>query len=248
VSDWDAILGEAALGLDLARVDAPRNRPGLALAHRAVAVLDHKPEPGTAPRPDAPPSLKLAGRPEPIAIDPDAIFREEALEFRARGRDAPGGVVRLGSNWLTWAYRATLLLLAAAIASMWVIRTSETTSGPVAVDGRTGLAAIVIPAAAGADLTGARRLAVVLPDGRSLQVTSLHAVVAGDTAIKARGFTPPKQPAILVTGRIGRGKAAAAALNTRPLRTQATVVLRSETVADVLARQFSAMLGEQAAP
>ena len=155
VSDWDAVIGEAALGLDLARVDAPRNRPGLALARRAVAVLDHRPDtgpgtepadadprpgtgPGTRPRPDARPSLKLAGRPEPIAIDPDAIFREEALEFRARGRDVPGGVVRLGSHWLTWAYRVTLALLAAAIASMWVIRTSESTSGPVALDGRTG--------------------------------------------------------------------------------------------------------------
>jgi hypothetical protein len=246
VSDWDAIIGEVALGLDLARVDAPRNRPVLALAQQAVAVLDKRPdkEPGTRPdsRPDTRPSLKLAGHPEPVAIDPDAIFREEALEFRARGRDVPGSVVRLGSHWLSWAYRVTLVLLGVAIASMWVIRTSESTTGPVAVDGRTGLVAILIPAAAGPDLTGSQNLTVVLSDRRSLRVTGLHAVLAADAAIKNAGFTPLKQPAILVTGQAnqaGPGKT---------LHAQATVILRSETVADVLARQFNAMLGQGTAP
>jgi hypothetical protein len=254
VNDWDAIIGEAALGLDLARVDAPRNRPGLALARRAVAVLDKRPdtepdtEPDTGPRPDARPSLKLAGRPEGTAIDPDAIFREEAVEFRARGRDLPGGVVRLGSQWLTWAYRVTLVLLAVAIASMWVIRTSESTTGPVAVDGRTGMVAILIPAAAGADLTGSRGLAVVLPDGRSIRVTGPHAMLAGDAAIRKAGFTPPNQPAILVTGQLDQAAPDPKSPRAATLRSQATVILRSETVADVLARQFNAMLGEQAAP
>lgn len=249
MSDWDAIIGEAALGLDLARVDAARNRPVLAMAQRAVAVLDKRPDtepdtgPGTRPLPDARPTLKLADRPEPIAIDPDAIFREEALEFRARGRDVPGGVVRLGSQWLTWAYRVTLVLLVAAIASMWVIRTSESTTGPVAVDGRSGLVAMLIPAGAGPDLTGSQNLTVVLPDGRSIRVTGLHAVLADDAAIKNAGFTPLKQPAILVTGQLN-GPSPAAAL----LHTQATVILRSETVADVLARQFNAMLGQGTTP
>jgi hypothetical protein len=241
VSDWDALMGEAALGLDLARVDATRNRP--ALARRAVAVLEKRPD--TSPLPDARPSLKLARRPEPMAIDPDSIFREEALEFRARGRDVPGGVVRLGSQWLTWAYRVTLVLLAAAIASMWVIRTSESTTGPVAVDGRTAMVAIVVPAAAGADLTGSRGLTVVLADGRSIRVTGLHAVLADDAAIRDAGFTPPKQPAILVTGQLDQ---AGPDPKSPTLRTRATVILRSETVADVLARQFDAMLGEEAAP
>jgi hypothetical protein len=257
VSDWDAIIGEAALGLDLARVDAARNRPVLALAQRAVAVLDKRPdpEPGTepatepdphpdpSPLPDARPTLKLASRPEPIAIDPDAIFREEALEFRARGRDVPVGVVRLGSQWLTWAYRVTLVLLVAAIASMWVIRTSESTTGPVAVDGRTAMVSMLIPAGAGPDLTGSQNLTLVLPDGRSFRVTGLHALLADDAAIKNAGFTPLKQPAILVTGQLN-GPSPATAL----LHTQATVILRSETVADVLARQFNAMLGQGTAP
>jgi hypothetical protein len=84
---------------------------------------------------------------------------------------------------------------------------------------------------------------VVLPDGRSIRVTGLHAVLADDAAIKNAGFTPLKQPAILVTGQLN-GPSPAAAL----LHTQATVILRSETVADVLARQFNAMLGQGTTP
>jgi hypothetical protein len=238
VSDWDAIMGEAALGLDLARVDSLRNGPGLALVPRArqAAVLT---VPDTVPD-----DLETGPAPDLPAFDPDAIFRDEALEFRARGRDVPGGLVRLGSHWLTWAYRVTLVLLAAAITSMWVIRTSESTSGPVAVDGRTGMVAALLPAAAGADLTGSSGFTLVLPGGRELRVTGLHAVLADDAAIRNAGFQPLKQPAILVTGQLDQGAAPAGA----PLRTQATVVLRSETVADVLARQFGTMLGQGTAP
>ena len=234
VSDWDAVIGEAALGLDLARVDS--------LSDGVLTVPDTVPDDLEA---GPPPSLALAPRSPAPAFDPDAIFRDEALEFRARGRDVPGGLVRLGSHWLTWAYRVTLVLLAAAIASMWVIRTSESTSGPVAVDGRTGMVAALLPAAAGADLTGSSGFTLVLPGGRELRVTGLHAVLADDAAIRNAGFQPLKQPAILVTGQFDQG---AAAIRGAPLRTQATVVLRSETVADVLARQFGTMLGQGTAP
>ncbi len=232
VNDWDAITGEAALGLDLARVDSLRNGPGLALVPRArqAAVLTV---------------------PDTVPDDLEAsIFRDEALEFRARGRDLPGGVVRLGSRWLTWAYRVTLVLLAAAIASMWVIRTSESTSGPVAVDGRTGMVAALLPAAAGAGLTGSSGFTLVLPGGRELRVTGLHAILADDAAISKAGFQPLKQPAILVTGQLDQDAALGhdAVPGRAPLRTQATVVLRSETVADVLARQFGTMLGQGTAP
>src|SRR6185437_6928190 len=69
VNDWDAIMGEAALGLDLARVDSLRNGPGLALVPRArqaavLTVPDTVPDDlETGPAPDLPP------------LDPGAIFR-----------------------------------------------------------------------------------------------------------------------------------------------------------------------------
>ncbi len=243
MNDWDAIIGEAALGLDLARMDSLLNGP--------LTVPDTVPDDlETGPQPDATPPLALAPRSPALSIDPGAIFRDEALEFRARGRDLPGGVVRLGSRWLTWAYRVTLVLLAAAIASMWVIRTSESTSGPVAVDGRTGMVAALLPAAAGAGLTGSSGFTLVLPGGRELRVTGLHAILADDAAISKAGFQPLKQPAILVTGQLDQDAALGhdAVPGRAPLRTQATVVLRSETVADVLARQFGTMLGQGTAP
>jgi hypothetical protein len=242
VNDWDAIIGEAALGLDLARAESVHDRAGLALARsRPAAVLTYPSRPEFMPN-----GLAVAPpHPPPAALDADAIFRAEALEFRARGHDTPGRLVRLGSRWITWAYRVTLVLLAAAIASLWFIRTDESTSGPVAVDGRTGMVAALLPAAAGADLTGSAGFTLVLPGGRELRVTGLHAVLADDAAIRNAGFQPLKQPAILVTGQLDQG---AAAIRGAPLRTQATVVLRSETVADVLARQFGTMLGQGTAP
>jgi hypothetical protein len=239
MSDWDAVIGEAALGLDLARVDS--------LGNGVLTVPDTVPGDLEA---GPPPALTLARRPPPAAIDPGAIIRDEALEFRARGRDVPGGLVRLGSHWLTWAYRAMLVLLAAAIASMWVIRTSESTAGQVAVDGRTGMVAALLPAAAGADLTGSSGFTLVLPGGRELRVTGLHAVLADDAAIRNAGFQPLKQPAILVTGQLDQGAQLdqGTGPGRAPLRTQARVILRSETVADVLARQFGTMLGQGTAP
>jgi hypothetical protein len=242
VNDWDAIIGEAALGLDLARVESVHDRAGLALARsRPAAVLTYPSRPEFMPN-----GLAVAPpHPPPAALDADAIFRAEALEFRARGHDTPGRLVRLGSRWITWAYRVTLVLLAAAIASLWFIRTDESTSGPVAVDGRTGMVAALIPASAGADLAGSRGITVVLPGGRSVLVTGLHAVLADNAAIADAGFTPLRQPAILVTGQFGQSTAS---VPDGPLRAHATIVLRSETLADVLARQFSAMLGQGATP
>jgi hypothetical protein len=50
-----------------------------------------------------------------------------------------------------------------------------------------------------------------------------------------------------VTGQLDPG-AAASVTQDAHLQTQASVVLRSEPLADVLARQFGAMLGTGAAP
>ena len=268
MSDWDAIFGEAALGLDLAKpdlvpagsgqaptrrsqrpagqgpLDPPRDRPaGQAAASSAAAPAGR----GARPSQAAGPSLKLVSRPPAPATNPEAIFRREALEFRARGRDTPGGVVRLGSRWIHWAYRITLVLVVLAIAGMWVIRTSESTSGPAVIDGRTGTAAVLLPTAAGPDLASSRGLTVTLPGGKSVRVTGLHAQLASVSSIQRAGLVPPAQPAILVTGQLDPGAAAAVAQDAH-LQTRASVVLRSEPLADVLARQFGAMLGTGAAP
>jgi hypothetical protein len=193
------------------------------------------------------PSLKLVSRPAAPTTNPEAIFRREALEFRVRGRDTPGGVVRLGARWIHWAYRMTLVLVVVAVAGLWVIRTDESTSGAAVIDGRTGTLAVLLPAVAGPDLASARALTVTLPGGRSVGVSGLHAQLADNTAIRKAGLAPLTQPAVLVTGQLNPGAAVSVAQDVH-LRTQASVVLRSESLADVLARQFRAMLGNGAAP
>lgn len=269
MSDWDAIFGEAALGLDPAKAGLALTGSGQAPARRSQrpsvqAQLDPRrdrpagqaaassaaaPPAGREARPVqvAGPSLKLVSRPPAPATNPEAIFRREALEFRVRGRDTPGGVVRLGSRWIHWAYRMMLVLVVVAVAGMWVIRTDESTSGTAVVDGRTGTVAVLLPAVAGPDLGSGRGLTVTLPGGRSARFTGLHAQLASASSIRRAGLVPPAQPAILVTGQLDPGAAASVAQDAH-LQTQASVVLRSEPLADVLARQFGAMLGNGTAP
>ena len=154
-----------------------------------------------------------------------------------------------GPGWRQWAYRLALVLLVVAVAGMWVIHTNESTSGPAVVDGRTGMVAALLPAVVGPDLPRSPELTVALPGGRSVRVSDLDARLADDTAIRQAGLTPLTQPAILVTGRLDPGASAASVAQDRHLQTQVSVVLRSESLADVLARQFGAMLGHgQATP
>jgi hypothetical protein len=255
VTDWDAIFGEAALGLDLAKVDHAPGGPGQALARNgrssAQALLDPPRDPAIPPArsmPVARLSPQLTNRSAGPTTDRDAIFRTEALEFRARGRDAPGGVVRLGGRPIRWAYRMTLILVVAAVVSLWLIHTDESSSGPAVVDGRTGAVAVLLPAAIGPDLANSQGLTVALPGGRSVRVSVQHAQLADDTAIKKAGLVPTAQPVILVTGRLYPGTSAGPTARDAHLQTEASVVLRSESLADVLARQFHAMLSQGTAP
>ena len=245
MTDWDAIFGEAALGLDLAQIDLVRSARGQhalpAGLRTALSVLT---------RPDRP--RQAAGSPVAVISRPaesrDTIFRQEALEFRARGRDTPGGVVRLGARWIHWTYWMTFVLFAAAVTGICFIRTDESTSGPAMVDGRTGTVTALLPAAAGPDLANARGFTVTLPGGQAARITGLHARLADVASIRRAGLVPPAQPAILLTGRLNPGAAAASVAGDVHLQAQASAVLRSESLADVLARQFGAMLGNGTAP
>jgi hypothetical protein len=178
-------------------------------------------------------------------IDHHAIFRQEALEFRARGRNAHGGVVRLGAWWLRWGYRATLVLVAAAIASMWIIPVGERTTGPAVVDGRTGTVAMLLPAVAGTELRTSQGLTVADPgrDGSSARVTVLHAQLASDAVTRKAGLEPMTQPAILLTGRLNAGALNWPATRASRLHSTVSVLLRTQSLASVLARQFGTMLG-----
>ena len=131
-------LGEAALGRDLIPLDRVRSES--AQRSPGLMLLD---QPSVRP-------VRLT------STSPEAIFRLEALEFRTRGRDTRGGVVRLGSRWIRWTYRATLVLVLAAVASMWVIRTGESTAGPAVVDGPASTVTALLPAVVAPDLASSQ--------------------------------------------------------------------------------------------
>jgi hypothetical protein len=161
MSDWDRMLGEAALGRDLVPLDRVRSESA-----------------------QRPPGLMLIDQPRArptrlASTNPEAIFRLEALEFRTSGHDAPSGVVRLGSQWIRWTYRAALLLVLAAVASAWVIRTGESTAGPAVVDGSAGTVTVLLPAVVAPDLARSQGITVVLPDGRSIRIRLLPPPVLG---------------------------------------------------------------------
>jgi len=246
MSDWDSIFGEAALGLDLARVD-----PARAGSRQAPAATRSAPAPAvqeSRPAQPARSSLKLASRPKAPTASREAIFRKEALEFRVRGRNTPGGIVRLGARWIHWTYRILAVLVLVAVAAMWIIRTDESASGPAIVDGRTGTVAFLLPAVVGPDLASSQKFTVTLPGGGSVGISGLRAQLADDAAIRKARLVPLDQPAILVTARLNPGTGAASVLRDEHVRTQASVMLRSESLADLLGRQFRAMFSNGSAP
>jgi hypothetical protein len=250
MSDWDSIFGEAALGLDLAKVDPAR--AGSRQAPTASSSSAPAPAvPGTRPAEPAQParsSLKLASRPKAPTANREAIFRKEALEFRVRGRNTPGGVVRLGARWIHWTYRMLFVLVLLAVAAMWIIHTNESASGPAIVHGRAGTVAFLLPAEVGPDLASSQKFTVTLPGRGSVGIRGLRAKLADTATIRKAGLVPLNEPAILVTGQLNPGAGAASVLQDARLRTQASVVMRSESLADLLGRQFQAMLSNGSAP
>lgn len=175
---------------------------------------------------------------------PETIFRQEALESWVRGRDRSGGVVRLGARWRTWLYRLTIALVLAGILGLLLVRTDEHVTGRAVVDQRTGSVTALLPAASAPDLAGSEGLRVdISGDGAGpVPVVTVRAHEADDAAVRAAGLKPLSQPGILLTGRIPTEPPGSAAAGSTVPAT-ATVLLRSERLVDLLARQFGALLG-----
>jgi hypothetical protein len=176
-------------------------------------------------------------------IDREALFREEALEFRARARQTPGSVVRLGAPWLRWSYRLALLLVAVGIALAVVVRTTTTTTGAAVVDGRDGSFSALLPPAAAPQLRSAEAMRIELTREGS---PTLAATVTGARAVASSTAVPglprPEEPAILLRGLVAPAAHGETALpRERRLRGRATVILRSERVGEVVLRQLRAM-------
>jgi len=179
---------------------------------------------------------------------PETLFRQEALEAWAHAGDAGDGEVRLGARWVTWSYRLLLLLIVVTVIGLFVIRTEESVTGSAGVDPGTGVVTALLPAGAAPDLSESRGLTVELPGpgGRPARVEVDRTEAADDAAIRAAGLEPLSQPAILITGHL-RDSSGLPSGAGRTIETRAVVVLRSERLVDMLARQFRVLLGERGA-
>ena len=173
----------------------------------------------------------------------DALFRAEALEYRARGRDGPGGVLRIGRRWLRWSYWTLLALVVAGLLLATVVRTQESTTGPAVVDLRSRTFSAFVPLASAPELPQARAVRLDLPDGR-LQVKVLQARPVNANT-RTAGLPAPRQAALLLSGRVLSGGAAPRG-DAMASRSDArlTIVLRSERVGAMMLRKFKGMLGD----
>lgn len=176
-------------------------------------------------------------------IEPDTIFRSEAVEFHARGRDKTGGVVRLGAPWLARLFWLTVVLVAGGLVALWTVRVEERASGAALLDPGTGSVTALLPAAAAQDLSQSQGLTLALPGGGQVRVDVTQTRAADDAAIRQAGLRPMSQPGILLTGHVPPDSVPATAEESA-VATTASVVIRSERLVDVLGRQFRGMLGQ----
>jgi hypothetical protein len=175
----------------------------------------------------------------------NTIFRQEALEFQARGRTSTGTVLRLGRPWLRVLSWLTAALVLAGLVALWTVRTAERATGPALVS-RDGSVVAVLPLAVAPQLPQARGLTVRLPHGKPLQVTVRRAQPADGTTIARAGLASRDDSGILLHGTLASMSAASRLPGTH-VHGRAVVVLRSERLVDVLSRQFREMLGDRGA-
>lgn len=174
--------------------------------------------------------------------EPSSIFRSEALEARARGRETPGGVLRLRPRWLRLWYWLLLALLAAGAILATVVHTSASSTGPAVIELRSATFSALVPAATATELRGPRSAYVDVPGGRvAIEVLASRPVEPG--GISRRGLPPAAQPSILLSGRVTSRPAMRHGLRrTSRVAGQITIVLQKQTVGAMLVRQLDDML------
>jgi hypothetical protein len=173
-----------------------------------------------------------------------SLFRREALEFHRR-QTGQGGVLRIEPPWTRWSYWTVLALVAAGLVVAATARTSETTSGPAWINVQQRTYVALVPDAASPDLRRGQivHLRVNGLGARVLAARVLNATVADPARVRRAGFASSSQPAVLVTGVLERDDDLASLASSRGAKGRAVVVLRSQGLLDLFARQLRGMLG-----
>jgi len=137
--------------------------------------------------------------PAPPAVDPGSIFRQEALEHRARHR-GPGDIVRAAPSWTRSAYWALLALMAVGVVASVIVRVDRFAGGPVVVRG--GVARAVVPAGAGVKVGAALALQITGRPRVALVVDAVGSeTVDAEQATRALGLAGAPSGANLGSGR-----------------------------------------------
>jgi len=174
--------------------------------------------------------------------EPSSIFRAEALEFRARGHETPGGLLRLRPRWLRLWYCLLLALLVAGVVLATVVHASASSTGPAVVDARSATFSALVPAAAATELRAARAAYVDVPGAR-VAIDVLAARLVQPDGISRGGLPPPAQASILLSGRVRSRPAARHRLaGASHITGRITIVLQRRTVGGIVVRQLDDML------
>jgi len=177
----------------------------------------------------------------------ESLFRQEAVEFHARGREAVSGVLRLDPRWLRRSYWLTLAVVIAGLALGVVARTDATTTGPAVVDGRAGTFAALLPATVASQLEDARSLRLRIAErggGPPWSGVLTRVQPAEPAPVRRAGLDQPREPAMLVTGRLLGAVGRSAPLPGQAgLDGRVTIVLRSERIASVFGDRLRGMFG-----
>jgi hypothetical protein len=174
------------------------------------------------------------------------VFRAEAVAAHARGRGGGPANVPLGRSWLRWLYWAMIGALAVGSIAALLIRTGETAAGPAVVPPHGRTFAALLPVGVAEDLASARSIVLELPGATPSHVTVGRARLRQATpgALKAAGLKAAATPSILLIGTISRDDAARLGIRSRGARGRLIVVLRRESLAQLVARQVGGMVGQ----
>ena len=175
----------------------------------------------------------------------ERVFRPEAVDAHARGRESRPADVPLGRPWLRWSYWAMIAALVIGGIAGLLVHTDETAAGPAVVQAHGRTFSALIPAGVSRDLPAARSFLVELPGAPPSQitVTRLRLRPAMPAAVKAAGLEPPTMPSVLLVGTIARDDAARLGARSIGLRGRLIVILRRESLGQLLARQVRVMVG-----
>jgi hypothetical protein len=173
------------------------------------------------------------------------IFRPEAIDAHARGREDTPADLLIGRRWIRWSYWVILVAVALGGLAASRIGTNETVTGPAVLQAHGRTFSALLPAVAAPDLGSAESLVLEVPGpGPSkLSVARARLRPATPAAVKAAGLSVGAGQSVLLVGTTVRNDARRLGSRSGGVHGRLLVVLRKETLAELMARQVRRIVG-----